>query len=465
MMAKTKIISYKTLVDSDDWTFKYLNEVTNQSNYLNEQSEIRETSNSHLIETVKLINLVDVNPDKINKDELSENEMFKYIDVSSISSDSGMIIEVKNMKGLDLPARARLLAREGDILLSTVRPDRNIVALVPPNCDGCIVNSTLAVLRLKKEVNGEILYLLLRSEWVQKILSIKARGTAIPTISIKVIKELEIPVTKSSLVERQEEAYYLYSNWIELNKLKRTFQNAIEDVFIDHNIIIENKVSELRNPIYKVFPYDHLEDRLDVGFYFDKTSSSVSHSVELVKLKELIKEVKSGSTPASEKYSEQGIPFIRIKDLDDKGLFIQTEDVLYINEDAATNYSKNTISKDNVLISKVGTVGKTALVQSEMEGAIINQHLAAVETNERILPEFLVYYLKTSWARLEFERRSGGSAQQFIKVQELEEIPIPLPPINEQKNIIDDIRQETSNKQIEKLEERISDFLKSLYLN
>lgn len=468
IMLEANIVPYHTLLESDDWTFKYLNEVTNLSRTIRnakEQNVIREDRAMYSVEPVKLSNLVDINPDKVNKANLNPDEMFPYIDVSSISSDTGIIIEVKTVEGKDLPARARFQVKEGDILLSTVRPERNIVALVPSNCDGCIVNSTLAVLRPKKEVKGELLYFLLRSDWVRKMLTIKARGTAIPTISIKDIKELDLPISKYNLDEMQEEAHYLYSEWLELNELKKPFREVIEDTFIAHDVIFENKAFETQEPIYKTYPYNQLQDRLDVGFYFNETNFNVSWSVELVKLKELIKDVKSGATPVSDKYSEQGVPFIRIKDLDDEGLFIQTEDITYIDVEDAANYSKYAVSKDNVLISKVGTVGKAALVQSDMEGAIINQHLVSIELNGHLLPEFLVYYLKTSWVRQEFERRSGGSAQQFIKVQGIEELPVPLPPINVQEAIIDHIRQKSSNDQVEKLQERINGFLKNVYVN
>lgn len=95
---------------------------------------------------------------------------YQYIDLSCIDSNKGLITTVKTIKGKDLPARARLKVKTGDILLATVRPEQNNIAIVTEAHNDSIVNNTFVVIR-PESVPSEWLYFLLRSEKVKRFLT------------------------------------------------------------------------------------------------------------------------------------------------------------------------------------------------------------------------------------------------------------------------------------------------------
>jgi type I restriction enzyme, S subunit len=56
---------------------------------------------------------------------------FKYVDISSVDKDLKAIVQTQEVIGKDAPSRARKVISADDILVSTVRPNLNAVAIVP----------------------------------------------------------------------------------------------------------------------------------------------------------------------------------------------------------------------------------------------------------------------------------------------------------------------------------------------
>ena len=86
------------------------------------------------------------NPNKEDRDRT-----FRYIDLSSVDHDRKIITLVKELKYSEAPSRARQLVRNGDVLVSTVRPNLNGVAKVPMNLDMATASTGFCVLRPKRD--------------------------------------------------------------------------------------------------------------------------------------------------------------------------------------------------------------------------------------------------------------------------------------------------------------------------
>lgn len=77
---------------------------------------------------------------------------FRYIDISGIDRDAKRIATTVEILGADAPSRARQVVQKDDVLVSTVRPNLNAVAIVPVNLDGEIASTGFCVLRARKKV-------------------------------------------------------------------------------------------------------------------------------------------------------------------------------------------------------------------------------------------------------------------------------------------------------------------------
>jgi len=73
-----------------------------------------------------------------NPIQSSVSGTFRYVDLSSVDKEK-KVISIENVPSINLadaPSRARQLVQANDVLVSTVRPNLNGVAIVPNELDG-----------------------------------------------------------------------------------------------------------------------------------------------------------------------------------------------------------------------------------------------------------------------------------------------------------------------------------------
>ena len=77
---------------------------------------------------------------------------WKYIDIASVDRFQKKIVleSVSDITPDSARSRARQLVFAGDIIISTVRPNLNTVAIIPKELDGAIASTGFCVLRPNK---------------------------------------------------------------------------------------------------------------------------------------------------------------------------------------------------------------------------------------------------------------------------------------------------------------------------
>ncbi|MBU0460398.1 MAG: restriction endonuclease subunit S [Nanoarchaeota archaeon] len=147
------------------------------------------------------------------------NQFFDYVDISSIDNKQGKIIETRKVLGKDAPSRAKQKVNFNDLIISTVRPNLNSVALVPKILDQQICSTGFCVLRAdKNKVVPEYLYQIARSSrFIESMVKI-AKGASYPAVSDRNIKNYEIilpPIelqNKFTLIVKEVEVMNKYQN-------------------------------------------------------------------------------------------------------------------------------------------------------------------------------------------------------------------------------------------------------------
>jgi type I restriction enzyme S subunit len=153
---------------------------------------------------------------------------------------------------------------------------------------------------------------------------------------------------------------------------------------------------------------------------------------ETKKLNE-ITEVKDG-THDSPKYIKEGIPFVTQKNIKLDGLSF--DDTKFITDtDHEKFYKRSNVTYGDILISMIGANrGMAAIVDDKRVFSIKNVGL--IKSSDKINMNYLLYYLKSSIAMKYVLYMSNGGAQEFVGLTALRSFPIPLPPLNEQNEIV-----------------------------
>jgi type I restriction enzyme S subunit len=106
---------------------------------------------------------------------------FWYVDISSIDRHTRCHSGALD-GGRSRAESGEKLLRAGDVVLSTVRAERNAVAIVPDHLDGAVASTGLAVIRPKKPLTSEYLFWLLKHPVFRESVAKLGRASMYPAI-------------------------------------------------------------------------------------------------------------------------------------------------------------------------------------------------------------------------------------------------------------------------------------------
>lgn len=109
-------------------------------------------------------------------------QTFTYVDISSIDVQAGVIARPQEMTGEEAPSRARMVIRAYDVIVSTCRPTRGAIAVVPAELHNQICSTGFAVLRCREHVNPFYLQHVLRLASTSEQFRKRSTGSSYPAI-------------------------------------------------------------------------------------------------------------------------------------------------------------------------------------------------------------------------------------------------------------------------------------------
>lgn len=168
----------------------------------------------------------------------------------------------------------------------------------------------------------------------------------------------------------------------------------------------------------------------------------------IVKLDEMAKVIDClHKTPT---FSESGFPMVRVSDIKSGNLNLKT--TLKVNKAVYEEFIRNYKPvKGDIVLSRVGSYGVSSYVNSD-EDFCIGQNTVVIHCNKDT--KYLYYVLNSDQMKKIFEEDSFGSGYKSLSLMKIKQLPIPLPPLPEQKKIASILS--TWDEAIEKLEALIA---------
>ncbi|WP_339934179.1 restriction endonuclease subunit S [Vreelandella glaciei] len=108
----------------------------------------------------------------------------------------------------------------------------------------------------------------------------------------------------------------------------------------------------------------------------------------------------------------------------------------YVNSQKYKQLNACSVKPGDILISLVGTIGKILVLSEEAETGIINPRLVKLSLQQEINKTFIQIYLESPVAHDFFRGFSHGGTMEILNLGILKELPIPLPPLEEQTEIV-----------------------------
>ena len=146
-------------------------------------------------------------------------------------------------------------------------------------------------------------------------------------------------------------------------------------------------------------------------------------------------------------------PYIRVSDF--KNASIDVSNLRYIDHDIFNKIKNYTISKNDIYISIAGTIGLVGIVPIELDGKSLTENAAKIVISNLNLinQKFVCFMLDSKNAKEQIKSRTKAVGVPKLAIKRIETIKIPLPTIEEQKKIVD---------QIEKIEAKVTDLEKQI---
>lgn len=158
-----------------------------------------------------------------------------------------------------------------------------------------------------------------------------------------------------------------------------------------------------------------------------------------VRLGDISAKISSGNTPAGGKnsnaYVENGYCFFREQNIYDDG--IHEEGLVYITEELLKTRGNSTVLPMDILLNITGgSIGRCALVPDNFTKGSINQHILIIRMIDSRLRFYVHKYICSPYVQKYIKGNVVGDKDGFSGGR-CKNLLIPLPPISEQKRIVD----------------------------
>lgn len=381
------------------WVFKGRiaeNSAHNLTGERYKESVIRTNQKWPLVELGKVC---EVNRKSVEPMKLFGKRDFVYLDISSVENGTGKVNYGNIMNAIKAPSRARRVIQEGDVLLSTVRPNLKAFAYLDGLPDKVLASTGFAVLSAKEKVLPKYVYFLLLSDPLQMQMIERMGKGSYPSINQNDVRKLIIPLPP---LDAQKE--------------------IVEQIEVKHRAIAHAK---------EVIKNLERERR-----YFGQALRKLK-DVGWIKLGDICN-LEYGYTDKAKDTGEAR--FVRITDINDSG-HIKKTDQKFINltEDA----KRFLLRRDDLLVARTGaTYGKTAVFKENYQAVFASYLIRLSFKNGEVLPEYYWLFAQSDDYWRQAKKFMSGGAQQQFNANAIKKIEVPIVSLEIQKQLIADADKE-----------------------
>ena len=211
-------------------------------------------------------------------------------------------------------------------------------------------------------------------------------------------------------------------------------------------LIKEGKIKKEKNPSY-IFcgednlPYEKVGKNEPVCIA-DEVPFEIPDSWKWVRLKELVTVLGGKRIPAGRKLTTDNTGHIYIRVSDMKNGSVITDNLLYVPEDIYPSISRYIINKEDLYITVAGTIGAVGKIPPELDGANLTENADRLVFSI-IDQDWLMMCLSSSLVQNQIADATTKVGQPKLAIKRIEELIISLPPLNEQRRIVERIKSVT----------------------
>lgn len=328
--------------------------------------------------------------------------LIDYFDISSVDNAEKRIISYQTIRSSNAPSRAKQLLKKGDVLVSTVRPNLNAVAVVEEETENLMVGSTgYCVLRCKENIDVRYLFNFCQSQYFIDDMSSQATGASYPAVSNSIVRNSIIPC---------------------------------------HSIEEQRKIAEKIDTVSELIAFRKQQlvelDELVKSRFIELFGNGHDGKTTVKMLGSICKFQQGTQIPVEEQFEEQIAGYKRFLRIIDYTQAPQPPRYVNVN-------GKEVDEKSVVIVRYGATAG---FVGRGYQGILAN-NLFEIMPDETILSkEFLFLALKYGTFEKEVHDKAFGAAMPALSFSMMNDIPVVVPMPEQQSQFVAFVEQTDKSK-------------------
>ncbi len=383
----------------------------------------------------------------------TEDTGYKYIRVSDMKNGSVLVDNLLYVPRDIYPSISRYIINKEDVYL-TVAGTIGKVGKIPEEIDGANLteNADRLVFQL---IDQDWLIKCLESSLVQQQIIDATTKVGQPKLAIWRIQELLIPfpplAEQKRIVAKLEEILPMIDRyeaaWNKLEEFNKRFPGDMQKSILQ--LAIQGKLVEQR-------PDEGTGEELFQKIQAEKQALIKAGKIKNEKpLAEITEDESPFEIPSTWKWvplrnicqadisygiiklgneDPSGVRVLRCSDV--KENYIVSDTVRTVEKELSQQFSRTILQGGEIVINVRGTLGGCAVVPDEMRGYNVAREVAVIRQCEPVDAQYIVYLLMSDYFQRFMFHGLRGIAYKGLNMGTLAALPVPLPPLAEQKRIV-----------------------------
>ena len=341
------------------------------------------------------------------------SDLFELYSVPSSANDYPEIV-----RGDEIGSTKQSV-KKGDVLLCKINPRINRVWKVSQYTENTLLASSEWIIIRNSEINSDYLMYCFRAPYFREYMlsNVSGVGGSLMRAQPKYVKTYPVPIPPFS--EQQRIIDRIGNLFAKLDEAKQKAQDALDSFETRKAAILHRAFT---GELTAQWRKEH-----GVGMESWK-NSTVGRACRDVKVGIVIK--------PSQYYTdkEEGTPAFRSANVREN--HIDDFDWVYLNRAGMENNSRSIVHTGDVLVVRSGNPGTACVVSERFDGYNAIDILIAVPDHKQISSEFLCNYTNSPFGKTLILENKRGMALAHFNVKGYSELPIRVPELDEQTEIV-----------------------------
>ena len=369
----------------------------------------------------------------------------------------------------------KTIFEKGDILYSKLRPYLLKILVAP---DGGICTPEIVPFTVYGGISAEYIVNFLKSPYIDGIVNGETYGMKMPRVGTDTIINLLTPLPplaeQKRIVAKIEELLPFIEKYeqaeTKLTALNKSFpemlkksilQEAVQGKLVPQNpddepvsilleriraekqeLIKQGKIKKSKHESIIVtrdkIPYEIIDGK--ERCIADEVPFEIPESWCWCRLGTIASVLGGKRIPAGRKLSLEKTEHVYIRVSDMKDDTVSLDNLQYVPNDIYSSISRYIINKEDVYITVAGTIGRIGKIPKELDGANLTENADRLVI--RIInQDWLIRFLKSNLIQNQIAEATTKVGQPKLAILRIQKLLIPLPPIAEQKRIVEKIEE------------------------